>query len=147
MASNGTVGVKRPYTQGNGAPPPRKRPAGDDDDLIEDAFGMDGVEDDVEEMLAQVEEVEEGALGEAGKNWQRPPPPPLNPATDTLLFQQLEVDYASGPPNKAYYKEDLQEAPVLRMYGVNEHGEWPGRSPCPAPAVAPPCEGAQDGSN
>lgn len=31
-----------------------------------------------------IKQVDEGSLGEAGKNWPRPPAPQLNPATDKL---------------------------------------------------------------
>jgi DNA polymerase delta subunit 1 len=123
MASNAVTGAKRPLEAN--APAARKRPAADgDDDLIDEAFEMEPPDEDVDE-LGPEEEVEEGALGEAGKNWQRPPPPRLDPSKDSLLFQQLEVDFSSGPPNKAYYKTDLREAPVLRMYGVNKLGARP----------------------
>lgn len=38
-------------------------------------------------------------------------------------FQQLDVDYFIGPPNQQLYRTDLSEVPILRMYGVTEHGE------------------------
>lgn len=34
--------------------------------------------------MALLLQVDEGSLGEAGKNWPRPPAPQLNPATDKL---------------------------------------------------------------
>jgi DNA polymerase delta subunit 1 len=114
------VGAKRPLE--NGFEGPRKRPPADgDEDLIEEAFDMETQEDEIEDMEASLE-VEEGALGEAGKNWMRPPPPPINASNDALVFQQFEVDYTSGPPNQQYYRTDLTEVPVLRMFGVNQHG-------------------------
>ncbi len=39
--------------------------------------------DDVDERLLEEEEVELH-IGEAGRNWERPAPPPLNPAADAL---------------------------------------------------------------
>ena len=38
-------------------------------------------------------------------------------------FQQLEVDYYIGTPNKHVHATDLQETPIVRMYGVTENGE------------------------
>lgn len=116
MASNRVVGVKRPF-QNNGAAPRTDA----DDDLIDEAFDMEPTQEDMDEPL-EVVEGEDHALGEAGKNWQRPPPPALDPSSDRLVFQQIEVDYFSGPPNATYYQTDLKEVPIVRMYGVNELG-------------------------
>ena len=121
MANNGSVGSKRPSAHPN-ANQPHKRRAEGDDDLIDEQFDMEPPDDDFDEPTASLEEVEDN-LGEAGKNWQRPPPPQLDPATDRLVFQQLEVDFCSGAPNKQYYPSDLQEAPILRMFGVTELGK------------------------
>ena len=38
-------------------------------------------------------------------------------------FQQLEVDYYIGTPNQSVHPTDLQETPIVRMYGVTENGE------------------------
>lgn len=123
MAQNGTVGSKRPF-QGDNSASQRKRPAADgEDDLIDEVFDMGGLDEDGEDLVEEVEEVEEGALGEAGKNWQRPPPAAIDTTKERLVFQQLEVDNYSGSPNQTFYKTDLKEAPVLRMYGVNELGK------------------------
>lgn len=40
--------------------------------------------DDLEDTPEPVEVVDEGVLGEAGRNWCRPPAPVLNPAADKL---------------------------------------------------------------
>ena len=37
-------------------------------------------------------------------------------------FQQMEVDYFIGAPDQSMFRTDLQEAPILRMYGVTEQG-------------------------
>ena len=121
MVENGGVGSKRPLGQ-NGSEFPRKRAVADaDEDLIEQQFDLEEENDD-EELIASFEEVED-TLGEAGKNWQRPAPPPIDPSKDRVVFQQLEVDYFSGAPNQKHYPSDLQEVPILRMFGVNELGK------------------------
>lgn len=122
MADRSVVGAKRPLANQNGSDMPRKRFADADDELIEDQFDTDPIDDDFDEPPVSLEEVEDN-LGEAGKNWQRPPPPTLDPSKDRLVFQQLEVDYTSSPPNQQYYTSDLLEVPILRMFGVNELGE------------------------
>lgn len=38
------------------------------------------------------------------------------------VFQQLEVDYIIGRPNKDVHVTDLAEVPIIRMYGVTESG-------------------------
>ena len=79
---------KRPW-QGAGGGPPAKRggPAGGgsgsgavDDELAEQAaFGAepDDVDED-EDTRLQTADIDVD-LGEAGRNWERPPPPPLDP--------------------------------------------------------------------
>ncbi len=79
---------KRPW-QGSGGGPPAKRggPAGGgsgsgavDDELAEQAaFGAepDDVDED-EDTRLQTADIDVD-LGEAGRNWERPPPPPLDP--------------------------------------------------------------------
>ena len=32
------------------------------------------------------------------KHWKRPPPPSLNPLTDTIVFQQLDIESYVGEP-------------------------------------------------
>ena len=34
------------------------------------------------------------------------------------VFQQLDVDYVIGHPNKDVHTTDLAEVPIIRMYGV-----------------------------
>lgn len=40
----------------------------------------------------------------------------------TAVFQQLEVDYIIGRPNKDVHVTDLTDVPIIRMYGVTESG-------------------------
>ncbi|PRW18348.1 DNA polymerase delta catalytic subunit [Chlorella sorokiniana] len=117
---NSGAGVKRPAEGHPGQYVPRKRPPGDDDDFVEEDFELEPPEE--EEEFGPDMEVDEGSLGEAGKNWPRPAAPELNPATDKLVFQQLEVDYTLAAPHATYYPTDLREVPVVRMYGVTEGG-------------------------
>lgn len=100
---------------------PNKRPNNDLDDLIDEEFAM---EPDLEEDFMDLGsmEVDEGVLGEAGKNWCRPAPLPINCTMDSLVFQQLEVDYVVAAPHQTFYPTDLKEVPVIRMYGVTEKG-------------------------
>ena len=98
--------------------------------LPEEAFGIDEEEMMMEEgrgedgMMMEVEDT----LGEAGKNWMRPEPKMLSQERDNIVFQQFELDYTSGAPCGEFYptaeRHELQEVPVLRMFGVNNDGRW-----------------------
>ena len=46
----------------------------------------------------------------------------LTCASTLAAFQQLEVDYYIGAPNQQVFPTDLQETPIIRMYGVTEQG-------------------------
>ncbi|GAB4815412.1 hypothetical protein N2152v2_002458 [Parachlorella kessleri] len=105
------------------AQPSRKRPFQEDDEFIDEDFDLEPPEDDLEELLAgDLDPVDDIALGEAGKNWPRPTAPQLDPSQDSLVFQQLEVDYTLGRPNLRFYKTDLKVVPIVRLYGVTEKG-------------------------
>jgi len=101
----------------------------DVDEMIQDAErmgsggggnGMEDMDDDVLPVMGADDiDVE---LGAAGRNWERPPPPPLDPNRDPLIFQQLELDYAMGPPRASVARSDLSLTPIIRMFGVTEAG-------------------------
>eukprot|EP01098_Paradermamoeba_levis_P015839 TRINITY_DN8274_c0_g2_i1.p1 TRINITY_DN8274_c0_g2~~TRINITY_DN8274_c0_g2_i1.p1 ORF type:complete len:1057 (+),score=317.15 TRINITY_DN8274_c0_g2_i1:150-3320(+) len=57
-------------------------------------------------------------------NWARPPAPHINPETDTIVFQQLQVDYTLGetPNNIPGITPPAGKAPIIRMYGVTAEG-------------------------
>lgn len=38
------------------------------------------------------------------------------------VFQQLELDYAMGPPHHPYSRSDLSVTPIIRMFGITEDG-------------------------
>lgn len=47
---------------------------------------------------------------------------PLMEVNFTAVFQQMEVDYIIGRPNKDVHVTDLTDVPIIRMYGVTESG-------------------------
>lgn len=92
-------------------PGSRKRPFQDEDEVIEEDFDLEPPEDDLEADLLAADlvrktslarlverpfrgkapsprvarvQVDEGLLGEAGKNWPRPDPPPMDPSQQSL---------------------------------------------------------------
>ncbi|XP_048846325.1 DNA polymerase delta catalytic subunit [Brienomyrus brachyistius] len=93
-----------------------------------------------EEELAMLDEVEiEGECreGQAGHDvipvgdlfstdinprWARPSALPLNPGTDGLIFQQIELDYYLGSPVAGMPGQSQGSVPIIRMFGVTDRG-------------------------
>ncbi|XP_030573080.1 DNA polymerase delta catalytic subunit [Drosophila novamexicana] len=67
-------------------------------------------------------------LGEGPENqqtserWSRAPPPQLDPATDCLIFQQLDVENYVGQAQPGMPGAQLGPVPVVRMFGVTMEG-------------------------
>ena len=56
------------------------------------------------------------------REWPRPPPPPIDPASDTISFQQIDIDHYVAPPIPGMPGLQSGVVPVLRMYGVTMEG-------------------------
>lgn len=94
----------------------------DDDEMFASQF---------EAELAQMEfeDINDDALVGDGpetqfsnSRWCRPAPPPLDPLTDTLTFQQIEIDHYIGAPLPGMPGCQMPPAPIMRMYGVTSDG-------------------------
>ena len=158
--------TKRPYRGENGGPPAKRAvnianhasngintgpgAGGGEDDLIEEQLAAEAEVDYEDQDVRMVEEDLDVELGEAGRNWERPPVPPHNPQATSLgghcagqagtslqngtiqadgkrccaAFQQLDVDYYIGQPNQQLHRTDLTEVPILRMFGVTATGAF-----------------------
>lgn len=70
----------------------------DDDEEFQSQFEADLAMMDSEDMEVDV------AVGEGPENqstsqkWSRPDLPPINPKTDAVVFQQIDVDHYTGQP-------------------------------------------------
>lgn len=76
----------------SGPPMKRQNDSGGVEELVDEQFeGVpENLEDDGEDVdVRLLEEDLELHLGEAGRNWKRPDPPPRDPATDSLGRQNL----------------------------------------------------------
>lgn len=125
---------KRPADGGGSADakrPARPRPDDDDDEGL-DADEMIEEEEDLmmeDGMLPMPEEDEPLVLlGQADmakfeREWRRPPLPALDPAVDSIDFQQIEADYSNVPsaPEFARGSTEPKEA-VIRIFGVTQGG-------------------------
>lgn len=54
--------------------------------------------------------------------WCRPAPPTLDPATEPIIFQQIEIDHYIGNPLPGMPGCQVPPAPIMRMYGVTMDG-------------------------
>ncbi|XP_046489003.1 DNA polymerase delta catalytic subunit isoform X2 [Neodiprion pinetum] len=54
--------------------------------------------------------------------WNRPDPRPFNPQTDSLTFQQIEVDHYIGQPLAGMPGSKIGPVAIMRMYGVTMEG-------------------------
>ncbi|CAG4908999.1 unnamed protein product [Colias eurytheme] len=94
-------------------------------------------DDDEDEMPASFEETLAGMetdfdtpyiLGEGPENqntnikWSRSTPPDMNPNTQSLVFQQFDVDHYNGQPIAGMPGSQLAPVPVMRMYGITMEG-------------------------
>ncbi|KAK4320604.1 hypothetical protein Pmani_008540 [Petrolisthes manimaculis] len=108
-------------SNGNGGP--KKIKVDDDEDIDMDDGFMDL---DLEEMMSQDSEELQGPAfvdednGES--RWSRPPLPSLDPHTQSLTFQQIEIDHYIGEPRNDMPGQQAGRVPVMRMYGINDAG-------------------------
>uniref|UniRef100_V9KAT7 DNA polymerase n=1 Tax=Callorhinchus milii TaxID=7868 RepID=V9KAT7_CALMI len=54
--------------------------------------------------------------------WQRPAPPKINPKTDSLTFQQLELEYYVGCHITGMPGNRQGPVPIIRMFGITMEG-------------------------
>lgn len=56
------------------------------------------------------------------KDWARPPALPIDPNSDTVSFQQLDIDHYIGDPIPGMPGFQGGPVPILKMYGVTSEG-------------------------
>uniref|UniRef100_A0A671S975 DNA polymerase n=1 Tax=Sinocyclocheilus anshuiensis TaxID=1608454 RepID=A0A671S975_9TELE len=68
--------------------------------------------------------IPEGDLFSADLNprWKRPHAPPLQPISDTLIFQQIDLDYYLGSAVAGMPGQVQGKVPIVRMFGVTDSG-------------------------
>jgi len=101
-----------------------KKPKNDDDDdapNFEDHLaGLD--DDEFMDCDFPVEESEGPQQQTTHQKWARPDPPTLNPSSDKLVFQQVEVDHYIGKARADMPGAKDGPAPIMRMFGITMDG-------------------------
>ncbi|XP_032444464.1 DNA polymerase delta catalytic subunit [Xiphophorus hellerii] len=87
---------------------------------------FDDAEMDVEDMEGQAghDVIPVGDLFSADLNprWRRPSAPSLDPSSDTLVFQQIDLDYYLGGSIAGMPGQSQGKVPIIRMFGVTDSG-------------------------
>ncbi|XP_077358619.1 DNA polymerase delta catalytic subunit isoform X1 [Festucalex cinctus] len=87
---------------------------------------FDDVDMDSEELEGQAghDVIPVGDLFSADLNprWRRPNAPPLDPSSEALVFQQIDLDYYLGAAVAGMPGQSHGRVPIIRMFGVTESG-------------------------
>ncbi|XP_032394582.1 DNA polymerase delta catalytic subunit [Etheostoma spectabile] len=87
---------------------------------------FDEAEMEAEEMEGQAghDVIPVGDLFSADLNprWRRPHAPLLDPSADTLVFQQIDLDYYLGATVAGMPGQSQGKVPIIRMFGVTDSG-------------------------
>ena len=116
--------------------PMQGRPPRDEDE--DDDADMDEMIEDEEEMMMEEMLASAGAppedsgpvallgskdMAQFEREWRRPPLPTLDPATDSITFQQIEADYSvHNVPTDFARGSTESKAAVIRLFGVTRAG-------------------------
>uniref|UniRef100_A0A672GC86 DNA polymerase n=1 Tax=Salarias fasciatus TaxID=181472 RepID=A0A672GC86_SALFA len=92
----------------------------------EELLMFEELEMDAEEMEGQAahDVIPVGDLFSADLNprWPRPPAPKLDPSSDTLVFQQIDLDHYMGETVAGMPGQSQGKVPIIRMFGVTDSG-------------------------
>ena len=104
---------KRPWQGAQTGGPPMKRGGGAgggsgsgaiDDDMVEAQFAAEpeGMDVDDEDQHLQMADIDVD-LGEAGRNWERPAPPPLDPRADSISADTPRLPMVRQCSNRSWH--------------------------------------------
>ncbi|GFQ74715.1 DNA polymerase delta catalytic subunit, partial [Trichonephila clavata] len=106
-----------------------KKSSQDDDDFERSNFEeelalMDELEEEFHaqslESLESTEDIDSSQSANA--KWARPPPAEINPGTDSIVFQQLDIDYYLGQAVSGMSGCTTGLVPIMRVFGVSMEG-------------------------
>ncbi|KAK2581604.1 hypothetical protein KPH14_002110 [Odynerus spinipes] len=117
--------MNRKQYSGPGAAKKAKFSQNDDEDNYPGSFEAElATMDDMDDQFFDSPQI----IGEGPEQentcarWSRPPPPDLNPQTDILTFQQIDIDHYIGQPLPGMPGSKIGPVPIMRMFGVTEQG-------------------------
>ena len=87
-----------------------------------DSFSFSNSPIAFEEELAIWDSEPPPSSGFPGNRWTRPPPPSIDPAVDSITFQQIDIDHYLGDPIPGMPGAQTGPVPILRMFGVTMEG-------------------------
>ena len=64
----------------------------------------------------------QSSQGSQRRKWKRPPPPSIDPSSDSVTFQQIEIDHYIGEHIPGMPGVQGGSGPILRMFGVTMTG-------------------------
>ncbi|CAL1283637.1 unnamed protein product [Larinioides sclopetarius] len=112
--------------------PPKKifKKKNDDEDFERSNFEeelalMDDLEEEFQaQSLESLDPTGEDVDSQSSANikWTRPPPPEINPNSDSITFQQLDIDFYIGQPVPGMTGCKTGPVPIMRMFGVSMEG-------------------------
>ncbi|XP_056144601.1 DNA polymerase delta catalytic subunit [Lampris incognitus] len=118
-----------PFTAGS-SQPKRNRTGNDWEDspsvFEEELMMLEEAEIEAEEREGQaghdVIPVSDLFSADLKPSWQRPHAPSLDPGSDTLIFQQIDLDYYLGDAVAGMPGQSQGKVPIIRMFGVTDSG-------------------------
>ncbi|XP_074660043.1 DNA polymerase delta catalytic subunit-like [Tubulanus polymorphus] len=116
---------RAPYNKPGGPVPKRFKDDDEDDDDPSNFESELALLEEIENDIAD-DNSQQGPSGPdvntTNSKWARPAPPTINPNTDSIVFQQIDVDSYSGPYLPGMPGLTVGQVPIIRMYGVTMDG-------------------------
>src|ERR1700678_3611677 len=115
---------KRPNSSDKSGNFSKKFKTEDDDDYEQSMFENDlAIMDEMDKEFESSPDMGEGPDQEdSSALWSRPVMKTINPATDSLAFQQLTIDNYIGEPIKGMSGAQTGSVPITRMFGITMEG-------------------------
>lgn len=107
-----------------GTPKTKRFKSGEEDDEFKNGFAAELAAFEDEDDATQPDQIEFGQGPEnttTNVKWARPPMKDVDASNDTLIFQQIDLDFYEGPPMIESLTSS-KRVPIFRIYGVNDLG-------------------------
>ncbi|KAK2656304.1 hypothetical protein Ddye_009356 [Dipteronia dyeriana] len=124
MSNNGSARKRQlPPTKSQQPTPSKVQALGEEEFFDEDVFLDETLIPENDESLILRDIEERQALASCLSQWARPP---LSPAyvsqTQSIIFQQLDIDYVIGDSHRELLPNSFGPAAIIRIFGVTREG-------------------------